>query len=435
MNIVVCVKQVPDTAVKRTLRPCDDTLDRHTPDGPVNPTGRLRDRGRPAGFDTPTFTPIFVAACLPGWTAHITEQLVANSLIRPLAAYAGPAERHLPKPPLRERKTRAISPASGSSAAAGRALALPRSAPRPTWMSRSVRSILQQPQLDTGRIEASPDRTITAGKLNDAERDAALEWITIATDLDDQADRDLVVEAATKTRDVKDPAVRLQDRLRLPLLLRVGVTALPLHPNGRLAATCGGRLPTVTKQVQRLDHAVIRFADHSGDGMQLAGDRFTRETAVFGNDLSTPPDFPAEIRAPAGTQPRVSSFQLCFADHDVLTPGDAPDVLIAMTRATLKASIRDLSRGGAGARAGRDKGNAAGNIANVNLEGSGAVGMAGIRAPGDGPLKLRGVADPGQRRHTRSGRCSTDCRHPDHLGTAEDVEVSLEAAGVPGRTP
>jgi 2-oxoglutarate/2-oxoacid ferredoxin oxidoreductase subunit alpha len=102
----------------------------------------------------------------------------------------------------------------------------------------------------------------------------------------------------------------------------------------------------VTKQVQKLDHVIIRFAGDSGDGMQLAGDRFTQETAVFGNDLSTLPNFPAEIRAPAGTLPGVSSFQLHFADHDILTPGDAPDVLIAMNPAALKANIKDLSRGG-----------------------------------------------------------------------------------------
>jgi 2-oxoglutarate/2-oxoacid ferredoxin oxidoreductase subunit alpha len=102
----------------------------------------------------------------------------------------------------------------------------------------------------------------------------------------------------------------------------------------------------VTKQVQKLDHVIIRFAGDSGDGMQLAGDRFTQETAVFGNDLSTLPNFPAEIRAPAGTLPGVSSFQLHFADHDILTPGDAPDVLIAMNPAALKANIRDLPRGG-----------------------------------------------------------------------------------------
>ena len=103
----------------------------------------------------------------------------------------------------------------------------------------------------------------------------------------------------------------------------------------------------MTKQVQKLDHVIIRFAGDSGDGMQLAGDRFTQETAVFGNDLSTLPNFPAEIRAPAGTLPGVSSFQLHFADHDILTPGDAPDVLIAMNPAALKANIKDLPRGGA----------------------------------------------------------------------------------------
>jgi 2-oxoglutarate ferredoxin oxidoreductase subunit alpha len=102
----------------------------------------------------------------------------------------------------------------------------------------------------------------------------------------------------------------------------------------------------VTKQVQKLDHVIIRFAGDSGDGMQLAGDRFTQETAVFGNDLSTMPNFPAEIRAPAGTLAGVSSFQLHYADHDILTPGDAPDVLIAMNPAALKANIRDLPRGG-----------------------------------------------------------------------------------------
>jgi 2-oxoglutarate ferredoxin oxidoreductase subunit alpha len=102
----------------------------------------------------------------------------------------------------------------------------------------------------------------------------------------------------------------------------------------------------VTKQVQKLDHVIIRFAGDSGDGMQLAGDRFTQETAVFGNDLSTMPNFPAEIRAPAGTLAGVSSFQLHYADHDILTPGDAPDVLIAMNPAALKANIKDLPRGG-----------------------------------------------------------------------------------------
>jgi 2-oxoglutarate/2-oxoacid ferredoxin oxidoreductase subunit alpha len=101
----------------------------------------------------------------------------------------------------------------------------------------------------------------------------------------------------------------------------------------------------VTKQVQQLDRVIIRFAGDSGDGMQLAGDRFTQETAAFGNDLSTLPNFPAEIRAPAGTLPGVSSFQLHFADHDILTPGDAPDVLVAMNPAALKANLDDVPRG------------------------------------------------------------------------------------------
>ena len=101
-----------------------------------------------------------------------------------------------------------------------------------------------------------------------------------------------------------------------------------------------------TKLVQRVERVVIRFAGDSGDGMQLTGDRFTAETASLGNDLSTLPNFPAEIRAPQGTLPGVSSFQLHFADHDVLTPGDHPDVLVAMNPAALKANLADLPRGG-----------------------------------------------------------------------------------------
>jgi 2-oxoglutarate ferredoxin oxidoreductase subunit alpha len=99
------------------------------------------------------------------------------------------------------------------------------------------------------------------------------------------------------------------------------------------------------KRVERLERVVIRFAGDSGDGMQLTGDRFTAETATIGNDLATLPNFPAEIRAPAGTLPGVSSFQLHFADHDVMTPGDAPDVLVAMNPAALKANLGDLPRG------------------------------------------------------------------------------------------
>ncbi|AKH84211.1 2-oxoglutarate ferredoxin oxidoreductase subunit alpha [Streptomyces sp. CNQ-509] len=100
-----------------------------------------------------------------------------------------------------------------------------------------------------------------------------------------------------------------------------------------------------SKEVKRLDRVIIRFAGDSGDGMQLTGDRFTSETASFGNDLSTLPNFPAEIRAPAGTLPGVSSFQVHFADHDILTPGDAPNVLVAMNPAALKANIGDVPRG------------------------------------------------------------------------------------------
>src|SRR6478609_11433218 len=99
------------------------------------------------------------------------------------------------------------------------------------------------------------------------------------------------------------------------------------------------------KPVENLERVVIRFAGDSGDGMQLTGDRFTSETAVFGNDLATLPDFPAEIRAPAGSLPGVSGFQVHFADHDILTPGDQPGVLVAMNPAALKANLADVPRG------------------------------------------------------------------------------------------
>jgi 2-oxoglutarate ferredoxin oxidoreductase subunit alpha len=103
---------------------------------------------------------------------------------------------------------------------------------------------------------------------------------------------------------------------------------------------------TIPKSVVALDRVVIRLAGDSGDGMQLTGNRFTSETASFGNDLSTLPNFPAEIRAPTGTVPGVSSFQLHFADHDILTPGDAPDVLVVMNPAALRANLADLPGGG-----------------------------------------------------------------------------------------
>ncbi len=101
----------------------------------------------------------------------------------------------------------------------------------------------------------------------------------------------------------------------------------------------------VTKTVIPLHQVTIRFAGDSGDGMQLTGDRFTMDTASLGNDISTLPNFPAEIRAPQGTLPGVSSFQLHFADHHIQTPGDAPDVLVAMNPAALKANIKELQRG------------------------------------------------------------------------------------------
>jgi 2-oxoglutarate ferredoxin oxidoreductase subunit alpha len=99
--------------------------------------------------------------------------------------------------------------------------------------------------------------------------------------------------------------------------------------------------------IQELDRVTIRFAGDSGDGMQLTGTQFTRTAAVFGNDISTLPDFPAEIRAPAGSLPGVSGFQLSFSSSDIHTPGDSPDVLVAMNPAALKSNLGDLPPGGA----------------------------------------------------------------------------------------
>jgi 2-oxoglutarate/2-oxoacid ferredoxin oxidoreductase subunit alpha len=112
---------------------------------------------------------------------------------------------------------------------------------------------------------------------------------------------------------------------------------------GHVTVDSAGGWPS---QTIRLDRVVIRFAGDSGDGMQLTGDRFTSEAAAFGNDLATLPNFPAEIRAPAGTLPGVSSFQLHFANRDILTPGDRPDVLVVMNPAALKTNIGDLPAGG-----------------------------------------------------------------------------------------
>ena len=96
---------------------------------------------------------------------------------------------------------------------------------------------------------------------------------------------------------------------------------------------------------EMLDRVVIRFAGDSGDGMQLTGDRFTTSSALLGNDLATFPDFPAEIRAPAGTLAGVSAFQVHISDHDILTPGDVPNVLVAMNPAALKANLGVLPKG------------------------------------------------------------------------------------------
>jgi len=107
------------------------------------------------------------------------------------------------------------------------------------------------------------------------------------------------------------------------------------------------QLNRMAKPVEQLDSVIVRFAGDSGDGMQLTGDRFTSETAALGNDLSTLPDFPAEIRAPAGSLPGVSGFQIHFSDHDILTPGDRPDVLVAMNPAALRANLKDVPDGAA----------------------------------------------------------------------------------------
>src|ERR1700758_1979553 len=108
-----------------------------------------------------------------------------------------------------------------------------------------------------------------------------------------------------------------------------------------MADTAANQRPVVD-----LDRAVIRFAGDSGDGMQLTGDRFTTVSALFGNDLSTLPDFPAEIRAPAGTLMGVSAFQVRISDHETPTPGDMPDVLVAMNPAALANELGRLKPGG-----------------------------------------------------------------------------------------
>jgi len=110
--------------------------------------------------------------------------------------------------------------------------------------------------------------------------------------------------------------------------------------------TTESRTESEPGRVETIDQVVIRFAGDSGDGMQIAGDRFTDESALVGNDLSTFPNYPAEIRAPAGTLAGVSAFQIHISDHEILTPGDAPNVLVAMNPAALKANLADLPSNG-----------------------------------------------------------------------------------------
>src|SRR5207342_2998507 len=97
---------------------------------------------------------------------------------------------------------------------------------------------------------------------------------------------------------------------------------------------------------QAIEDVVIKFAGDSGDGMQLTGSQFTNNTAMIGNDLSTFPDFPAEIRAPQGTLPGVSGYQLHFSSQRIYTPGDSCDVLVAMNAAALKVNLKSLKKGG-----------------------------------------------------------------------------------------
>ncbi|HLJ12349.1 MAG TPA: 2-oxoacid:acceptor oxidoreductase family protein, partial [Planctomycetaceae bacterium] len=104
--------------------------------------------------------------------------------------------------------------------------------------------------------------------------------------------------------------------------------------------------PQPAKKLEQLESVVVRFCGDSGDGMQLVGGLLTNVSAAFGNDVSTLPDFPAEIRAPVGTLAGVSGFQVNFSSHDIYTPGDEVDTLVAMNPAALKTNVGDLRRGG-----------------------------------------------------------------------------------------
>ena len=126
----------------------------------------------------------------------------------------------------------------------------------------------------------------------------------------------------------------------------------PIKPNKErhhqiyMSAVIDPPVETIEKHFEELDTVTIRFAGDSGDGMQLTGTQFTNTSAIVGNDISTLPDFPAEIRAPAGSLPGVSGFQLNFSSHDIRTPGDQPNVLVAMNPAALKVNLSDLEEGG-----------------------------------------------------------------------------------------
>ena len=170
---------------------------------------------------------------------------------------------------------------------------------------------------------------------------------------------------------------------------------------------------SVAKRVEQLERVIIRFAGDSGDGMQLTGDRFSSETATLGNDLATFPDYPAEIRAPAGSLPGVSGFQVHFADHDILTPGDRPDVLVAMNPAALKTNLRDLPKGGT-------------VILNTDAFNERALQKAGLcREPARG--RLAGRLPPARgRADVDDGRGAEGDRR-DHLARGRALEELLRA--------
>src|SRR5213596_3054862 len=132
--------------------------------------------------------------------------------------------------------------------------------------------------------------------------------------------------------------------------LRFTIHDLSSDPKGiyllPMSAVLEPPVANINKQLEELDTVTIRFAGDSGDGMQLTGTQFTSTSAIIGNDISTLPDFPAEIRAPAGSLPGVSGYQLNFSSREIRTPGDEPQVLVAMNPAALKVNMHDLEAGG-----------------------------------------------------------------------------------------